>query len=117
MGKLENEMTDFFEKLENLNGLIQGIKASNEWQEVSEVAHGQLNLPQVNKWVKNIVGFTSFPVQPKPAHRPIKFEDSEEEKQRFIEYREKGLPIRVICEKENLKKDMVFRKLKRYGIK
>jgi hypothetical protein len=117
MGKLENDLTDFFETLENLNGIIQSIKAGNEWQEVSEAAHRGLKLPLVNKYVKNIVTFASFPERSKPAHRPVKFEDSEEEKQRFIEYMQKGLSLREIGEIEQLKKDIVSRKIKRYGLK
>lgn len=117
MGKLENDLTDFYEKLEELNGIIQDIMAGNECFEVSETAQKSLKIPMVNKYVRNIITFTSFPERPKPAHRPVKFEDSEEEKQRFMEYMQKGLSLREIGEIEQLKKDIVSRKLKRYGLK
>jgi len=116
MGKLEKDLKNFFDLLDRTHKLIENIKARNTRAEVSEVAHKELNIPKVNKYVKNLIDFTIFPEPTNPVGRPVKYPDSEEEKNRFIEYREKGLSYREISEKAKLKKDVIAEKLKRYGI-
>jgi len=49
--------------------------------------------------------------------RPVKYPDSEEEKERFKEYKKKGFSLRQIEEAEGLKKDVIAEKLKRYKLK
>jgi len=117
MSQLIENLTEFYNSLEKLHSLIQSIKVRNTWVEVSEAAHRELNLSLVNKYVKNISSFVSFPLPLKQMGRPVKYPDSEEEKERFKEYKKKGFSLRQIEEAEGLKKDVIAEKLKRYKLK
>ena len=116
MIKLTEDLTEFYNSLEKIHSLMQGIKVRNTWEEVSEAAHRELNLSLVNKYVKNISSFVSFPLPLKSMGRPVKYPDSEEEKVRFKEYKKKGFSLRQIEEAEGLKKDVIAEKLKRYKL-
>jgi hypothetical protein len=113
MSKLTEDLTEFYDSLEKLDSLVQSIKAQNDWPEVSKAAHRDLNLFKINKYVKNISSFVSFPLPLKSMGRPVKYPDSEEEKERFKAYKKKGFSLRQIEEAEGLKKDVIAEKLKR----
>jgi len=49
--------------------------------------------------------------------RPVKYTDSEEEKERFKEYKKKGFSLRQIEAAEGLKKGVISEKLKRYKLR
>jgi hypothetical protein len=53
MGKLEEDLKNFFDLLDRTHKLIENIKARNTRDEVSEAAHKGLNIPKVNKYLKN----------------------------------------------------------------
>ena len=47
MSKLTKDLTEFYNSLEKIHSLMQGIKVRNTWEEVSEAAHRELNLSLV----------------------------------------------------------------------
>ena len=117
MSTLHEGLTDFYSHLEQAHLAVRAIKTQFDQWDVSEAAQKGLNIPKIHKMIKEIERFSVFPVKPKPAHRPVKYPDSVEEKKRFEQYKKQGLSLREIGERESLKKDVIAAKLKRYGIK
>ena len=115
--KLTVALTEFNHLLEKMNLLINDIKSDHNRNEVSETARRGLDLKFVNSVVKSLNDFVMFPEKPRDPGRPVKFPDSKKEKEQFIKYRDENLSLRSIAEETGMSKDMVDRKLKRYGIK
>lgn len=115
--KLKNSLFEFRNSLTKMNNIINEIKSNWSRNEVSQVARGCLNLKHIKAMVNNLNDFVVFPKEVRDPGRPIKFPDSKKEKELLKKFRNENLSLRSIAEETGMSKDMVDRKLKRYGIK
>jgi hypothetical protein len=114
---ITNSINEFMQLLTKLNQLINEIESTWNRYEVSEIAKKELDLESVRNAMKNLNDFVVFPEKVRDPGRPVKFPDSKEEKGLFKKFRGEGLSLRSISDNTGMSKDMVDRKLKRYGIK
>jgi hypothetical protein len=108
---IEEKLTRFDECISDIQEIITMIQMDPLGQEkITNLMRDRLDLNKIKRIARHLNQFLEFPKE----DRRVKYPDSEKEKKKFSNYREKGLSIRAISEKTGIPKDTVQRKLKRY---
>lgn len=117
--ELKKDFEELIQMATNLKIQINKIKLYKEFDrfDVTEIAKESGRIRILRQTAKELDDFVAFPERVRDVGRPVKYPDSQQEKELLTGYVKEGLSIRKIAQKTGISKDVISGKINRYGIK